>query len=110
MLSVCSRTRQGCLRDSSAAIAAISSMRLLVVAASPPISSFSWSPQRSSTPQPPGPGLPEQAPSVKMSMVFVGVTLRPGGSIDAVGAGALDAAVEIELVEIFERVLRLDQR
>src|SRR5690606_37907600 len=45
-------------------ITARSSMRLLVVSASPPCSFFSWAPWRSSAPQPPGPGLPLQAPSV----------------------------------------------
>jgi len=38
-------------------------MRLLVVAASPPDSSFSCAPERRIAAQPPGPGLPEQAPS-----------------------------------------------
>ena len=42
-------------------------MRLLVVAFSPPDNSFSWPPLRRIAPQPPGPGFPEQAPSVKMS-------------------------------------------
>ena len=50
--------------DSSARMTAVSSIRLLVVCASPPNSSFSCSPARSSAPQPPGPGLPLQAPSV----------------------------------------------
>jgi hypothetical protein len=49
---------------SSARITAVSSMRLLVVSDSPPKSSRSRSPNRSSAPQPPGPGLPLQAPSV----------------------------------------------
>ena len=39
-------------------------MRLLVVAASPPDSSRRCVPYKSTAPQPPGPGLPEQAPSV----------------------------------------------
>src|SRR6185369_6803382 len=42
-------------------------MRLLVVAASPPHNSFSLFLKRNKTPQPPGPGLPRQAPSVKTS-------------------------------------------
>ncbi len=55
---------------SSASAAAVSSMRLLVVSASPPLSSRSLtisSPRiaRINTPQPPGPGLPLHAPSVK---------------------------------------------
>src|SRR4249919_3040218 len=45
----------------------MSSMRLFVVSASPPDSSFSLLPMRKSTPQPPGPGLPPHAPSVKIS-------------------------------------------
>jgi hypothetical protein len=45
----------------------ISSMRLLVVSASPPESSRSWPFQIRIAPQPPGPGLPEQAPSVHSS-------------------------------------------
>src|SRR6476620_12002083 len=67
MLSVCSRTRQGFFKASSPLIAAISSMRLLVVKASPPDSSRSLSPMRKSTPQPPGPGLPRHEPSVNIS-------------------------------------------
>ncbi len=39
-------------------------MRLLVVWASPPESSFRVSPKIRIAPQPPGPGFPEQAPSV----------------------------------------------
>src|SRR3990167_6836594 len=46
-------------------------MRLLVVAGSPPKSSFSWPFQRISAPQPPGPGLPLHAPSVQISIVSV---------------------------------------
>ncbi len=49
---------------SSAEIAAISSMRLLVVSSSPPFSSLRCWPACKMAPQPPGPGLPEQAPSV----------------------------------------------
>src|SRR4051812_12903942 len=53
------------LRASSALIGAVSSIRLLVVSpASPPHSSSSRSPYRSSAPHPPGPGLGMQAPSV----------------------------------------------
>ena len=48
-------------------MAAISSMRLLVVARSPPEISFSCAPERRIAPQPPGPGLPLHAPSVKIS-------------------------------------------
>ena len=54
---------------SSAAIAASSSIRLLVVSGSPPDSSLLARPVAaiSTAPQPPGPGLPLQAPSVKIS-------------------------------------------
>src|SRR5574343_476681 len=52
-----------------ARMAAVSSMRLLVVSFSPPHSSFSCGPRRRIAPQPPGPGLPLQAPSVKISTV-----------------------------------------
>ena len=62
--SVCSRTRQGRLRVSSARMTAVNSIRLLVVPASPPCNSFMWGPQRSTAPQPPGPGFPLHAPSV----------------------------------------------
>ena len=41
---------------------AVSSMRLLVVSGAPPESSFLWAPYSKMAPQPPGPGLPEQAP------------------------------------------------
>src|SRR5438270_12848601 len=67
MLSVCSRTRHGRFSASSPLIAAISSIRLLVVSGSPPDNSRSLSPMRSNTPQPPGPGLPRHAPSVNIS-------------------------------------------
>ena len=59
-------TTQGFFSASSAEIAAINSMRLLVVCGSPPFNSFSTSPNCRIAPQPPGPGLPEQAPSVKI--------------------------------------------
>ena len=45
-------------------IAAMSSILLFVVLASPPDISFSASPYLRMAPQPPGPGLPEHAPSV----------------------------------------------
>src|SRR3990167_4670972 len=54
----------GRLSAVSASITASNSIRLLVVPSSPPKSSFSVEPERSSTPQPPGPGLPLHAPSV----------------------------------------------
>ena len=59
-----SSTTQGSFRISSASMTAVSSMRLLVVSAAPPDSSFSVSLYRRMAPQPPGPGLPLQAPSV----------------------------------------------
>src|SRR5436853_5972681 len=67
MLSVWSLTRHGRFSASRPRIAASSSMRLLVVRGSPPESSRSLFPMRSSTPQPPGPGLPRHAPSVNIS-------------------------------------------
>ena len=63
-LSVCSSTRQGRFSAFSASMAAVSSMRLLVVAVSPPQISRSCSPKIRIAPQPPGPGFPRQAPSV----------------------------------------------
>ncbi|MOA67363.1 hypothetical protein D3C78_1945010 [compost metagenome] len=63
-LSMNSVTSQGLLSAARASITAIISMRLLVVPNSPPNNSFSMVPARISTPQPPGPGLPLQAPSV----------------------------------------------
>src|SRR5476649_282884 len=65
--SVTSNTSQGRLSSSRPRIAPINSMRLLVVLASPPQSSFSMPLQTSKAPQPPGPGLPLQAPSVNSS-------------------------------------------
>jgi len=62
--SVCRSTREGFFKASSAEMAAISSMRLLVVRASPPLSSFRCWPETNIAPQPPGPGFLEQAPSV----------------------------------------------
>src|SRR3546814_10655027 len=59
---VCSSDR--CLSSVRASIAAFSSIRLLVVANSPPLSVRRVSPYCSTAPQPPGPGLPLQAPSV----------------------------------------------
>ena len=59
-------------------ITAIISMRLLVVAVSPPDNSFSWPPVRRIAAQPPGPGFPEQAPSVKMSTIAPSQSVLPG--------------------------------
>src|SRR5579864_9762725 len=66
-LSVLSRTAHGRFNASRPLMAAISSIRLLVVSGSPPDSSRSLCPMRSNTPQPPGPGLPRHAPSVNIS-------------------------------------------
>src|SRR6202043_505569 len=105
-LSVGRSTRHGRLSASSAEIAAISSMRLLVVWASPPLSSLTWSPDSRIAPQPPGPGLPEQAPSVWMTTLGISAmsVLQP---IVAIG---LHPPVKSELAEIFIRVLELHQR
>src|SRR6266851_8985399 len=80
-------------------MAAISSMRLLVVGASPPASSFSTPRKRSTAPQPPGPGLPLHAPSVKIST----------SGVDAIGARSGDAAMKAQPFEIFERILGAHQ-
>src|SRR5690554_3880313 len=70
-LSVCSSTSQARVSALSASMAAVSSMRLLVVSSAPPHSSLVLSPYCRMAPQPPGPGLPEQAPSVWMITVSV---------------------------------------
>src|SRR5690606_18945484 len=70
-LSVCSSTVQGRLRALSASMAAVSSILLLVVSCSPPHNSLVLSPYCRIAPQPPGPGLPEQAPSVWIITVSV---------------------------------------
>src|SRR5437879_10465798 len=108
-------------------------MRLLVVCGSPPFSSFlCWSKARIA-PQPPGPGLPEQAPSVWMTTcgsLKVGCLLcvvafsdgKPASTpdqvrgglfpenaaislVDPVVAHAADCLMETQLAEIFQRVL-----
>jgi hypothetical protein len=86
-------TVTGRFSASSAAIAAINSMRLLVVCASPPESSFSTPLKVRIAPQPPGPGLPEQAPSVR---------LRPyrRSSLQPVFAGARDARWKTSLAVV----------
>ena len=85
-------------------MAAMSSMRLFVVTASLPLKSFSTSLNRRTAPQPPGPGLPEQAPSVKISTLCSFI-----GSIEPVGAGAAHVLVKVQLVHVFKRVLGLDK-
>src|SRR5690606_2869392 len=69
------------LRARNAWITAISSMRLLVVSGSPPCSDFSCGPWRNSTPQPPGPGLPLQAPSVQASTLGSAIDIL----VDSIG-------------------------
>src|SRR5699024_7244729 len=66
-----SSTMQGSVRAWSPRMTPVSSMRLLVVLFSPPLSSFLWGPYMRMHPQPPGPGLPEQAPSVYKVTVFI---------------------------------------
>src|SRR5438045_3280077 len=117
----------------------MSSMRLLVVSASPPLTSFSRSPKARIAPQPPGPGLPEQAPSVWMTTcgsLKVGGLLcvvafsdgKPASTpdqvrgrlfpennaaislVDPVVAHAADRLMETQLAEIFQRVLPPHQR
>src|SRR2546423_209883 len=67
VLSVCRSTTDARVSAVSARMVAVSSIRLFVVGMdSPPQSSVSTSPQRSSAPQPPGPGLPLHAPSVQI--------------------------------------------
>src|ERR1700692_1740099 len=80
-LSVGRSTRHGFFSASSAEIAAISSMRLLVVSPSPPLSSFSRSPKVRIAPPPP----------------------RPGPSIIA---RAFDFLMKAQFSRIFARVLR----
>src|ERR1700720_4395851 len=110
-LSVCRSTRQGCLSASNAAIAAISSMRLLVVWGSPPLSSLTRSPNARIAPQPPRPGLPEQAPSVWMTTCGSLKVGCPSVSfVDPVIAHAGDGLMETQLAEIFQRILPAHQR
>ena len=73
-LSVCSTTRHGRFSVSSAVAAAVSSMRLLVVAGSAPDSSRSTPRNRRIAAQPPGPGFGLQPPSVQIS-----TTSEPAG-------------------------------
>ena len=64
LLSEYSSTIQGSFSACKARMTPVSSMRLLVVSASPPDISLVWGPYCKIAPQPPGPGFPEQAPSV----------------------------------------------
>ena len=71
LLSVYRVMSQGAFNALSADMTAVNSMRLLVVFSSPPLSSFSVVLWRNITPHPPGPGLPEHAPSVNISMRYI---------------------------------------
>ena len=62
--SVNSSTSHGSGNVSSAPMAASNSIRLFVVAGSPPATSRTVSPCRNTAAQPPGPGLPSHPPSV----------------------------------------------
>src|SRR6516165_4188786 len=77
-------------------------MRLLVVSGSKPPKSFSLPRYCRIAAHPPGPGLPRQAPSVKTST-------SDSSDIEAVPARVGNGAVEPQLTQIFERVLRPDQ-
>ena len=63
-------------------MAAVSSMRLLVVCFSAPFSSLVCPVQRNNAPQPPGPGLPRQAPSVNISIFSLSKHLKDYVNID----------------------------
>src|ERR1700686_3898591 len=83
-------------------------MRLLVVAAAPPESSFSTWPKRRIVPQPPGPGVPLHAPSVKISTS--GAVKARASGVDAISRRVDDAAMEAQFFGVFERVLWPHQR
>src|SRR5471032_959920 len=70
-LSVCSVTMHGRLSALSASITACNSMRLLVLSLVPPQISFSAPSATRNAPQPPRPGLPLHAPSVKISTLSI---------------------------------------
>src|SRR6056297_1482519 len=59
-------------------------------------------------PQPPGPGLPEQAPSVKICTVRSLAGSSPV-SVETISARSCNAAVETELLPVFQGVFRRDQ-
>src|SRR6476620_7910445 len=100
-LSVCTSAAHERLSASSAMIAAINSMRLLVVCGSPPLISRVWPFHCRIAPHPPGPGLPEQAPSVWMITRSV---LTPS-TVDAIVARTFDRLVEPKPAPVFERIL-----
>src|SRR3546814_2690623 len=92
-------------------MAAVSSMRLLVVAGLAPLISSSLLPNRSRAAQPPGPGLPRQAPSVKISTRSPGsplISAMTASALDAIGGRAAHLAMEFQLLPVFQRVLWLD--
>src|SRR5690348_12643002 len=68
-------------------IGAVSSMRWFVVGFSAPESSVSRPSWTMRTPQPPGPGLPEQAPSVYMATGVVGGISAPHPALSPAGRG-----------------------
>ncbi len=72
--SVVSLTSHGSFKALSASIQAVSSIRLFVVSRSPPDNSFLFPLYWSTAPQPPGPGLPEHAPSVYINTCFIFIT------------------------------------
>src|SRR5581483_5003757 len=75
--SVWNSTSQGSLSALSASMAACNSIRLFVVAGSPPLSSRLCCPCSRTAAQPPGPGFPWQPPSEWMITFFIGQ--RRGG-------------------------------
>src|SRR5580658_3479131 len=107
-LSVCSTTLHGRFSASNAAAAAVSSMRLLVVLGSAPLSSRSWPRVRRMAPQPPGPGFGLQPPSVQISTWSRGSD-APRGS-DSIGMLVGRRHVEAQPAQILDRVFSGDQR
>ena len=72
----------------TASSAAWTSIRWLVVAGAPPLA---WRPSLVAQAQPPGPGLPEQAPSVHTSRTPAGASWTPAGAGAAAPSGAQEA-------------------
>src|SRR6478752_9122589 len=83
------RTRDGRLSALRPSITPRSSMRLLVVCGSPPDSSRRCSPLTRMTAQPPGPGLPETAPSG---------TSSTSGPVAATASGIRDLEHELAVL------------
>src|SRR3569832_737873 len=79
--SVVIATSQVRVSAASPAMAAMSSMRLLVERTSAPDKVFSLPLYRRITPHPPGPGLPRHAQSVSISTRFVLVVVVGGGFV-----------------------------